>query len=437
MIEVRDHKTEHVNRARLSLELKRAARSAIVVVVALIAGLLIALHIASNVGANPTTAAQLVTFRVTDATDVVARSDEVRFLGIPAGRIGSVKMDGGQPLITASFDTQYGHIYRNAHAVLRPNTALQDMYLDIVDPGTKSAGLASSSHPLMASQTDTSVNLDDVLNVFNADSRQSLRTLLDGLGNGLADRGASLRQGFVEAVPFIQVAGRLSQQLADRAPMVRRLVHNASVLTNYLGQNQADLRQLISSGSATLGTLANSSNDLNATLAALPPTLGDLHSSLSAVSGVLGSVDAAIQSLYPVADNLPVSLRAVRQLSDSASPAVQALQTPVQRLVPLVQYLVPLSANLSQAVGALRPQVPALSKAVADLAGCRTGVQGFFQWNPSLAKYGDQRGLSPRGNVAMGGQSSSVLTDPFESAPPACTPGRPTAGRVPTLADQH
>jgi hypothetical protein len=81
--------------------------------------------------------------------------------------------------------------------------------------------------------------------------------------------------------------------------------------------------------------------------------------------------------------------------------------------------------------------VPALSKLIADLAGCRTGVQGFFEWNPSLAKYGDERGQSPRGNVALGAQSSGVLTDPFEQAEPACTPGKPIGGSVVTPASEH
>jgi ABC-type transporter Mla subunit MlaD len=437
MIEVRDYRTEKMNRARLTLELKRALRSRILVAIALVAGGLIALHIARNIGSSLGLSTQTVSFRVNDATDVVAQSDEVRFLGIPAGRITSVTMNGSQPVITASFNSQYGHIYRNAVAVVRPNTALEDMYLDVINPGTPSAGLASSSHPLAASQVDTSVNLDNVLNVFNADARASLRSLLNNMGNGLADRGASLREGFVQAVPFVAVAGRLSQQLADRATLVRKLVHNSAILTADLGANQSSLRQLIGAGSATVVTLQNNAANFNNTLAALPPTLTDLHSSLASVSGVLPDVNTAVRSLYPLAGQLPRSLTAVRRLSAAASPAINALQTPVRKLVPLVQHLVPLSRNLSLTVGRLLPQIPALDKLTGDLAGCPSGVQGFFEWNPSLAKYGDVRGQSPRGNVAFGAQSSGTLTDPFEQAEKACTPGMPLAGTVATTASEH
>jgi virulence factor Mce-like protein len=437
MIDVRDHRAGRLNRARVSLELRRAIGSGIVVVVALVVGLVIAIHVATDIGSSPTTPTQTVAFFVNNATDVVAESDEVRFLGIPAGRISSVRVDGSEPLITAAFDTQYGRIYRNAEAVIRPNTALEDMYIDIVNPGTPSAGVASAAHPLAATQTDTSVNIDDVLDVFNGNVRASLRNLLDNFGNGLADRGASLREAFVEAVPFVQVAGRLSEQLAQRATLVRQLVHNSAILTGDLGRNQGILRQLVSYGSSTLTTFEDGSQNLNDTLSALPPTLSDLQSSLASVSGVLPDVDTAVRSLYPVASQLPTSLTAVRQLSASASPAVRALQTPVSKLAPLARYLVPLSTNLGLAVSRLLPQVPSLNKATRDLAECRTGVQGFFEWNPSLAKYGDERGQSPRGNVAFGAQSTGFLTDPFEQAEQACTPGMPVGGAVPTAADEH
>jgi phospholipid/cholesterol/gamma-HCH transport system substrate-binding protein len=437
MTEVRDYRTDRINRARVTLELRRSAKSGVVVIVALLIGAVVALDIAHNIGASIGESSQTVSFRVDNANDVVAGSDEVRYLGIPVGRVSSVTMVNGEPVITASFQTSYGHIYRNAQATVRPNTALEDMYVDVTNPGTKAAGLASASHPIPASQVDTSVNLDDVLDVFNANAQASLRTLLDNLGNGLADRGASLKEGFVEAVPFIQVAGRLSQQLADRAPMVRQLVHNTALLTGDLGANQRSLRQLISSGSATLSTLEDHSQGLNDTLAALPPTLTDLQSSLSSVNGVLGDVNTAVRSLDPVAARLPTSLTAVRKLSASATPAVNALQTPVRKLVPLVTYLRPLSASLSRTVANLLPQVPVFNKTTNDLAECRGGVQGFFQWNPSLAKYGDERGQSPRGNVAIGLQSSGVLTDPFEQAETNCDGGTGIGGSVVTAADEH
>jgi virulence factor Mce-like protein len=437
VIEVRDHRTQRVNRARLSLELKRATRPFVVVVIGALVGLGIAAYIGVHISRTLLSNTRTVRFAVADATGIASGADEVRFKGIPAGTITGVKMQNGHPVITVAVQKKYGPIYRDARAQLRPNTALQDMYLDIVDPGTKAAGAASSSVPLSARQTQTSVNVDDVLNVFGADERVRLRTLLDQMGNGLKDRGASLREAFVELVPFLQVAGRVSRQLAARAPLTKQLVHNAALITSELGHRQRELNTLVRAGSAALTTIQSGSADLDATLHQLPSTLTSVDTSFAAVRGVLGDVNGAVQSLYPVADNLSTSLGALRRVSAAANPAVSSLETPVQKLVAFAKPLVPISSDLQSAVASLTPQVGAIDHVTKSLAACGKGVQGFFQWNPSIAKYGDTRGTAPRGNVAVGAQSSGFLTDPFEFAPDTCSPGHPIGGRVPNATDMH
>jgi phospholipid/cholesterol/gamma-HCH transport system substrate-binding protein len=437
MTEIRDHRTDSINRARIQLELNRAARSGVFVAVALVLGLIVALWVARNIGSTIGQSSQSVSFYVDTANDVVAQSDEVRFLGIPDGRVSNVTMKGNQAVVTGTFATKYGKIYRNATAVIRPNTALEDMYVDITNPGTPSAGLATAAHPLPASATDTSVNLDDVLDTFNADARDSIRTLLNNLGNGLADRGAALKEAFVELAPTLAAAGQLSDQLAGRAQLVRQLVHNTSTLMGDLSRRQADLRTLIANGSAALTTIQSKGTDVNTILEQLPGTLTDLKSSLASVSGVVGHVDTAVQRLDPVADELPTALSAVRSLTRDASPAVRALQKPVQKLVPTVETLSPLSANVESTVSWLTPQVPAFNHLVTELVACRTGVQGFFEWNPSLAKFGDDRGFSPRGNLVVGLQSDGVTNSPFETEEVSCTGNQASGGGVLTAAEEH
>jgi virulence factor Mce-like protein len=437
MIEVRDRRSERINRARLKLEVARAVRPTVVVVLGALVGLACAFYIVVHVSKTLLSNTYEVRFAVNDATGVVGGLDDVRIKGIPAGTISGVQMVGTRAVLTAKIQSKYGRIYRDARAQLRPNTALQDMYLDIVDRGTAAAGRATRANPLPEDQTSTAVNVDEVLGVFGAGTRARLRALLDNLGNGLRDRGAALRTAFAQLAPFVRTAGAISQQLAERSPLTRELIHNTAVLTTELGRRQRQLRVLLDAGSSTVTALQAGSGDLSATLRELPPTLSAIDSSLAAVRGVLPGVNGAARSLYPVAGQLPGALGAVRRLSASANPALHALQEPVGRLVPLAQTLVPLSANLDNAIRTLLPQVGTINHTTSDLAACQKGIQGFFQWDASMAKFGDVRGPVPRGNVVLGAQSSGVLASPSEFAPAACTPGQPIGGRVPTPADKH
>ena len=435
MIDIREHRTEHFNRQRLLLEARRGARPLVMVLLGLAAAAAVFGYIFSNVSRTLFKGTETLKFRISDATAVVPGVDDVRFKGIPAGTITTVSTGDGSPVVTIQLQSKYGAIYRDAHAVLRPNTPLMDMYLDITDPGHPAAGKATASTPLPAAQTQTSVNIDDVLNTFSADSRSRLRSLLANMGNGLADRGAALREAFAELSPFLVNAGRITTQLGDRNSMTRQLVHNASVLTGVLGQRQTELRRLEVYLGSTVKNLQAGSTNLDATLHALPPTLSALRNSFTTVSSVLGDVNNAVTSLDPVADQLPTSLSAIKALSASADPAVKALQQPVSKLVPFTQALRPISASLETTVKALTPQVPAFDKTTTDLANCKKGVQGFFQWDASISKLGDAAGPVPRGNLVIGAGTSAITPGPFAGFVPECTSGTPVGGRAVTTAD--
>jgi ABC-type transporter Mla subunit MlaD len=437
MTDVRERVGAGGLRTRLIRQSKRSVRPALVLAVVFAFGALCAVYLLLHVDRTALVSSHRVSFQVADATAVQAGVDEVRFKGIPAGRIAKVAMVGTQPVVTVDIESRYGVIYRDARAILRPATPLQDMYLDVVDRGTPAAGRASTSNPVPPSRTDTSVHVGDVLDVFGADERVRLGQLLDGLGNGLSDRGAQLRTAFVDLVPFARVAGRITAQLDRQAPLTRRLVHNTSLLTTELGRRERQVRYLVDAGSATVSTLQAGAADLDATLRQLPPTMTSADDAFTAVRGVLANVDGAVSSLYPVADRLPQSLRDIRALTSRATPAVDALQRPVRALVPLARTLVPVSQNLSASVTRLLPQVPSLTKAVDDVGACLPDLDGFMKWDASMAKFGDALGAAPRGNAVIGAQSSGVLANPFEFAPQACVPGKAITGRVPRASDLH
>jgi ABC-type transporter Mla subunit MlaD len=419
---IRARRTTHLTRARVKLELTRAARPAVVVA----AGIAIALGVVGYIGAQVSdtllASTYQVKFAVEDVTGVRAGMNDLRIKGVRAGTITKVEMNRAQPVITAEVDEAYGEIYRDARARLRPNTPLQDMYLDVVDRGTPRKGKADPDEPLPADQTDLPVPVADVLNTFQPAVRARLQSLLDELGNGLSDRGRSLGTAFVQLTPLLRAADRVAVQLARRRPMVKQIVANTAVLTRALNERDRELRKLVRGGARTLGTLRAGRDDLDATLRELPVTLSALDSSFTAVRGVTGDVDRALVALRPVVGRVEPALQDIRALNTTAAPAVRALQTPIRRLVPLSEVLRPLSASLSAAIAALRPQMDTVAKVTRGLAGCRKGVQGFFQWDASMVKYGDARGPAPRGNLATG---SPAHLRPIQ----ACTPGVAIGGR--------
>jgi phospholipid/cholesterol/gamma-HCH transport system substrate-binding protein len=432
MTAIRDHISHRPNRARVALEVKRSLRSLAAVVVGLALALAGLAYIASRIpGHGGLTKSEPVQYTVADATGVVAGRDEVRVSGIPAGTITQVKLQGGHAILTAAIDRKYAPIYRDARAQLRPNTPLQDMYLDIVDRGTPAGGRAPAGRPLPEPQTSSSVSIADVLQMFNADTRARLRTTLAEFGAGVDGEGAAVRNAFVSLTPLLDAARRLTVQVSRRTALTRRLTANTATLTEELGRRQVQLRRLVSDAGTTLAAVQDGRHGLDATLRELPPTLTTLADATSALGVALPDVDTAVRRLQPVADRLPGSLASLRRLSDTARPALDALRPAVEDVSPLISELRPASANLARAVHELQPQAGAIDHVTTTLGRCTFVLQRFFQWTQSVFATGDARGVAPRGDAAVSLDSTGLPLDAATRKYPSNCGGGTTLGGAP------
>ncbi len=408
----RERMTERVSPSLMRLELRRAFRPLLVLAigfgVAVVAGIYILGNINGGVGSTHTIRAE-----VADTTGVVPERAEVRFEGIEAGLVQSVDLNHGHAVITATVANKFGTIYKNATLAVRPNTALQDMYVDVLNRGTPSAGRAGPGYVIPLSQTSSSVNVSELLNVFEPGVRAHLYDVLNQLGNGLQGRGAYLRQAFVDLVPFLRIAGQVSQQLAVRADLTKQLVHNAAILTRVLGQRGGQLHNVVLSGTRTLQALSTQGGaPLRETLADLPGVLGPIPKTTSDIDGLLAKLDPAITGLYPVANQLSSALGNLRSFATSAEPALVALRVPVQKLVPLSQQLRPFSSALASSLQGLSPQTADVNHITTVVAGCPVAPYAFFNWTASVTKYYDPYGAYPRGDAGIGLFSLSPAKDP-------------------------
>jgi phospholipid/cholesterol/gamma-HCH transport system substrate-binding protein len=394
--------SERVNLSTLKLELRRALHPLLILAIGFAGTAVAAYYIVNNINGG-VGSTHTMKFAVADATGVVPGRAEVRVYGIEAGEVTNVTLVHGHAVLTADVADKFGPVYRNAQAAVRPNTALQDMYLDIVYRGTPSAGVASSSYVVPLSQTQSPVNLAAVLNTFQPDVRTQMYNMFDQLGNGLADRGANLRQAFVELEPFLQIAGNVSRQLAIRSTLTKQLIHNAATLSTVLASRSTQLRTLVTSGTSTLQALSTQNGaPLSETVRLLPRFFGTAHAILQTITALNPVLDTAILNLEPVANELPSGLTNLQTLAASADPAVRKLQAPVIKLVPLANQLQPFSADLAGSLNNIAPQTGQINTFTDDFAKCIPWIDEFWNWDASMSKWHDRLGEMVRGNVHVG-----------------------------------
>jgi len=283
------------------------------------------------------------------------------------------------------------------------------------------------------SRTQSPLNLSDVLDTFEPAVRAHLYDVLDQLGNGLQDRGAYLRQGFIDLAPFLRIAGRISAELSAHADYTRQLVHNAAVISSVLAGRDAQLHNLILAGTKSLDALSTAGGQaLQQTLHELPPTLSALGPTLSDFDNLLPNLNRAIVGLGPVASRLPSALPELSRFAQKAEPAARALQVPVLKLVPLAEGLKPFSANLAQSMRALAPQTGYVDRITTDVSRCPYQLDEFFNWTQSVGKFYDAYGSYPRAAFAFGFYDlpgSKVGSTPVKQ----CSGGSLPIGGIPTI----
>ncbi|MBA2349324.1 MAG: MCE family protein [Solirubrobacterales bacterium] len=414
-----------IDRERLMLELRRAARPSIWLVLLIVASLTAAGIILSNIGVGlPWSDTYKVRVEVDDAAGVVAKKQSVRLAGIDVGRIDAVDLEGGKAIVTLAIDGDRAPLYRDARLRLRPETPLNDLFINIEKRGTPAAGELGQDEILPAERTQVAVNVGKVLDVFNVDTRDRLEQTIDEAGAGLGDRGPQFRQSLVELTPFLRAARRITQETAERRTQTSRLIHNFRLMTEELGRRDVELRRLVKSGAASLGELGASEAAIRSLVDELPPTMRQLDTTFKKVRRAADELDPAFDEFRPVADALPEGLDELRRFSVQARPSIAQLRKPLPQLDTLLDALRPTARGLRSSFQALTP-VPARLDRITRLIGpCERALDKFFANTISLGKFADANSVILRGQTVVGASSAGgLVNDDNQTAAPSCTPG--------------
>lgn len=294
----------------------------------------------------------------------------VRIAGVDVGAVSSIKREGRAGLVTMEIKTNGLPIHTDATLKLRPRIFLEGNWFIELQPGSPSAGDVSSGYTIPISQTADPVQLDQVLDALNTDTRANLQTFLIEYGKGLtAKPGAAENAAQEPEVRGVNAAQALNKTYY-RAPSALRggaivnqaitgtgsedlskLIKSIGKVTTALNVHEQQLGELIGNFNTFFGALAAQSAPLGTTVAELPASLGGInrgltsldasfaptrvfaHDILPGVRATPSTVTAALPWIEQVQASLaPTELGGVAKGLDAATPSLAAViggQTPV------------------------------------------------------------------------------------------------------------
>jgi phospholipid/cholesterol/gamma-HCH transport system substrate-binding protein len=327
----------------------------------------------------------------------------VRVAGVRIGDISKVEYEDGNAVVTMDIDRKFLPVYRDATVLLRPKTGLKDMFLEL-DPGTDSDPSSDQDEyedgdTIPVANTAPDVNVDQILEALDADTRSYLRLLLVGGGQGLDGRGKDLGELLGSLGPINRGLARLNSEVATRKENLARLIHNMNLLWGRVGQDGEGIEQLLVASNQALGAIASQSPDVRRTVGLLGPTLSTTRSALERTGELAEVLGPAVNSLRPFARKLkPVNdslgnlaRRTIGPVKEDIRPFVRNAREPVRNLRPAAQNLVRAMPRLTTVGNKLNKlfNMAAYNPNGAEGPGTPNRDEGYLYWLGWLAHVGN------------------------------------------------
>jgi phospholipid/cholesterol/gamma-HCH transport system substrate-binding protein len=315
----------------------------------------------------------------------------VRVAGVRVGDISKVEVDNGNAVVTMDIDRKFLPVYQDATILMRPKTGLKDMFLEL-DPGTEAAGEFSEDDTIPVANTAPDVNLDEVLQLLDTDTRGYLRLLLVGGGEGLDGRGRDLGEVLGSLGPLNRDLARLNGEVAKRKENLANLIHNMNILFGRVGQSDDEIAALIDSSNSSLGAIASQDLDVRRATGLLGPTLKDTRVALEETNKLATVLGPTLNDLRPFA-------RKVKPINESLGELARATTGDVkQKIRPFVR-------SARKPVRDLKPAAEKLADATPNLTVIGSKLNKLFNmaaYNPSCSVTGcqatsDNSGADPPG----------------------------------------
>jgi len=329
------------------------------------------------------------TFRTTAR---LAKGSPVRVRGVDAGRVSDLTYDAQRHLAVAKltvFD-DVGPVYANARAEVRWRTVLGGNYAINLDPGTPASG-ALPGGVIDERHTGSQVEVDELLTALQRDPRTGLKTLLTEVPPALRDRDglANALDALGDTAPKLETA--LSAVRGQQDADLRRLIRSTSATVAGLDTTRRTVRDVVEGGAATFATTGGRAAEIQASLDRLGADQPAIRRTLRALRGTLAQTDPLISSLDRAAPAVAPTVAGLR-------PLLRDTDTVLSRAQPLVRSLRPATRALATAA---RVGTPVLDELLPILDRVNATIL------PDLAKK-DQ--VTGRSTYAMIGPTLSSVT---------------------------
>jgi phospholipid/cholesterol/gamma-HCH transport system substrate-binding protein len=268
----------------------------------------------------------------------------VRIAGVNVGKVTGIKRQGSNALVSMEIEDRGLPIHSDATVKVRPRIFLEGNWFVELQPGSPSAKSLSSGSTLPITQASDPVQLDQVLDALNTDTRANLQNFLIGYGDGLTRKpskaddaeqypevhGLNAAEALNDTYHHAPAAERggavINQALTGTEPHdFSKLVLSIGKVTSALNVHEQQLGELIGNFNSFLRSFALQASSLRATVAVLPSSLHNINRGLRELDAAFPSTRTFALDIIPGVNNTPKTVTAtlpwIEQVEASLAPS--------------------------------------------------------------------------------------------------------------------
>lgn len=322
--------------------------------------------------------------------DNITPHSEVRVGGRLVGQVLNPRVKDGKAVVDLQLDPAIKPIRSDTRLAVRPKSAVGVRYIDMT-LGTRGQPL-TAGQMIPASQTGSPVELDQVLNSLDSDTRARTQTMIRELGTGAAGRGDDMNAGLAVAPHFLRGLGSVATTM--HRGDIHRFVTSAEAAASAVAPVSDTYAQGFTPEARAMRPFWRQGDDLRSTLDTAPPALRATQAGLAATDPLLTQVGGFAREGRPTLAALPDALgQTTRMLRTAKAPLRQTDETldlTSRAVPPTVALLRRLGRDLPDLDQMLRSALPiasALRNRGCDIHAFASGWGDMDSWGNSVENF--------------------------------------------------
>jgi len=318
----------------------------------------------------------------------VTEGADVQSSGVRVGQAKNVRYEDGRAVMDLNLTDEVWPLPRGTTAKIRLSSISGNVNrrIELVLGPRGAPALREGS--VIGAEEPKPVELDEILNTFDAPTRETLQKALANTAEAIGGHTKQLNDGVGELSNAVPAVGELMTDLHATDRYLSSLVRNGDRVTRLLATRRQRVGDIVELADTTFSTFAQHSRQMQRTLDETPPALRQVTATTRRLSGALVTLTALMHDLRPTARELVPTARVLaptlallRPTAREAADLVGNVTRSAPSITRFLERATPFTQDAASIVKELTPIVTCLRPYAPELAGTLTN------WSSWTANY--------------------------------------------------